>query len=63
MEYLYEFTSSEHRVILAAHARFLQVLQVVAEIHDIEGPFNLAPDMKGFVQPANPVFVPPAPPK
>jgi hypothetical protein len=50
MELIYQFTEDERRVIAAAFNRYLQVVQVIAELHQIQGTISVASDLSGFVQ-------------
>jgi hypothetical protein len=49
-ELVYQFTEDERRVVTAAFSRYLQVVQVIAELHQIQGAVSVAPDLSGFVQ-------------
>ena len=50
MELLYQFTPDEKRVIMAAFNKYMQVVQVIAELHQIQGSIAVAPDLSGFVK-------------
>ncbi len=51
MSLLYEFTPDERRVITAAYERYLHVVQVIADLHGLEGQLSIAPDRRGFIDP------------
>jgi hypothetical protein len=50
VELIYQFTPDERRVIAAAFNRYLEVVRVIAELHQIQGAVSVAPDLSGFVQ-------------
>jgi hypothetical protein len=49
MKTLYEFTPDERRVVVAAFERYLQVAQVIADIHGVAGA-QVSADLSGFVE-------------
>jgi hypothetical protein len=44
------FTEDEHRMVKAAHQRYLQVLSFIAELHGLTGALDVDPDLTGFIQ-------------
>ncbi len=52
--YLLQFTAEEKRVVLAKYAEYMQVLQVIADLHGITGAVVIAPDGSGFFRPPDP---------
>jgi hypothetical protein len=54
MKLIYEFTPDERRVISQAFNQYLQVIQVIANLHSIQGTVTIAPDGSGFINPSQP---------
>jgi hypothetical protein len=54
MKLTYTFTPDERRVISKAFQQYLQVLQVIANLHNIQGSVTIAPDGSGLIDPSQP---------
>jgi len=48
---VYEFTDGERKVIEAAQQKLTMTIQVIAEIHGLQGQISLDQELKGFLGP------------
>jgi hypothetical protein len=51
LQLVYDFTPDERRVISQAFQQYLQVVQVIANLHNPQGALSVAPDGSGLIEP------------